>query len=103
MCNSHHGGNDDREVHSLSPEMLGPKAYRSIVRGACFLKHFWAPNNVIKYDGETNPSVWLEDNRLACMVGGANEDLFIIQFLPIYLADMTRAWLDHLLRKMIGH
>jgi hypothetical protein len=103
MRNSHHGRNDDREVHNLSPEMLGPKAYKSIVRGACLLKRFWAPNNVIKYDGKTNPSVWLEDNRLACMVGGANEDLIIIQFLPIYLADMTRAWLDHLLRKMIEH
>jgi hypothetical protein len=30
-----------------------------------------------------------------------NSDLFIIQFLPIYLADSTKAWLDHLLRNVI--
>jgi hypothetical protein len=37
---------------------------------AHFSKHFWAPNNVVKYNGKTNPSVWLEDYRLACKVGG---------------------------------
>jgi hypothetical protein len=30
-----------------------------------------------------------------------NNDLFIIQFLPIYLADSARAWLDHLPRDII--
>jgi hypothetical protein len=28
-------------------------------------------------------------------------DLFIIQFLPIYLADFASAWLDHLPRDVI--
>jgi hypothetical protein len=34
-------------------------------------------------------------------VGGADNNLFIIQFLPIYLADTARAWLDHLPRNSI--
>jgi hypothetical protein len=34
-------------------------------------------------------------------VGGVNDDLFIIQFLPIYLDDMARASLDHLPRSLI--
>jgi hypothetical protein len=34
-------------------------------------------------------------------VGGVDDDLFIIQFLPIYLADSTKAWLDHLPINMI--
>jgi hypothetical protein len=41
-------------------------------------KCFRAPNNIVKYDGNTNHSVWLEDYRLACRVGGADDDLFII-------------------------
>jgi hypothetical protein len=68
---------------------------------ACFLKRFRASNNVVKYDGKTNPNVWLEDYHLACRAGGADDDLFIIQFLPIYLANMTRDWLDQLPRNMI--
>jgi hypothetical protein len=59
---------------------------------AHFPKSFQAPGNIIKYDGNANPNVWLEDYRLAWKAGGVNDDSFIIQFLPIYLADSTRAW-----------
>jgi hypothetical protein len=58
-------------------------------------------NNIVKYDCKTNPSIWLEDYRLTCRVGGVDDDLFMIQFLPIYLADMSRACLDHLLRNSV--
>jgi hypothetical protein len=50
---------------------------------------FRAPNNINKYDGKTNHIIWLED------------DLFIIQFVLIYLADTARAWLDHFPRNTI--
>jgi hypothetical protein len=72
------------------------------VRNAHFPQRFRAPGNIDKYDGRTNPSVWLEDYHLACRAGGANGDLFIIQFLPIYLAESTRACLDHLSRNTIN-
>jgi hypothetical protein len=57
----------------------------------CFPKRFQALNNVVKYDEKTNPSVWLKDHHLTCKTGGADDDLFIIQFLPIYLAGIARA------------
>jgi hypothetical protein len=75
--------------------------FGSNVRDTWFLEHFQAPNNVVNYDGKTNPSVWLEDYHLACRVHGADDDPFISQFHPIYLTNMARAWLDHLLRNMI--
>jgi hypothetical protein len=68
---------------------------------ACFPKRFWAPNNIVKYDGKTNPGIWLEDYHLTCRASGAEDDHFIIQFLPIYLADTSRAWLDHLPKNSI--
>jgi hypothetical protein len=37
----------------------------------------------------------------ACRAEGANDNLFIIQFLPIYLAKFAIAWLDHLPRNAI--
>jgi hypothetical protein len=37
-----------------------------------------------------------------CRVGGATDDLFIIQLLPIYLAEFGRACLDHLARNAIN-
>jgi hypothetical protein len=76
--------------------------FGSNVCDVCFLKRFWVPKNIVKYDGKTNhPSVWLEDYRLACRVGGADDNFFIIHFLPIYLADTTRVCLDHWLRNTI--
>jgi hypothetical protein len=36
-----------------------------------------------------------------CRAGGANDDPFINQLLPIYLVDSTRAWLDNLPRNII--
>jgi hypothetical protein len=72
--------------------------FKTTVRDVHFLKHFWAPSNVIKYDGKTNTSIWLENYRFACKEGGVDDDLFFIEFLPIYLADSARSWLDHLPR-----
>jgi hypothetical protein len=51
---------------------------------------------VPRYDGDTNPSVWLEDYRLAWHTGGATDDLFVIKNLPLYLGDSARMWLKHL-------
>jgi hypothetical protein len=38
----------------------------------------------------------IEDYHLACRAGRVDDNLFVIQFLPIYLTDMARAWLNHL-------
>jgi hypothetical protein len=56
-----------------------------------------APANSSKYDGSTNPHVWLEDYHIACRMAGIKDDNLIIQFLPIPLAEGARAWLEHLL------
>jgi hypothetical protein len=55
-----------------------------------FAMCFRVPRNVVKYDGKTNPSVWLEDYHLMCRVGRVNDDHFINYFLPIYLADSAK-------------
>jgi hypothetical protein len=81
--NPRYGGRDDHEGHNLSLEEPGPKAFEITMHDAHFLKRFWAPSNVIKYDGKTDPSVWLEDYQLACQVGGVDDDFFIIRFLSI--------------------
>jgi hypothetical protein len=59
--------------------------------------------NVITYDGKTNPSVWLENYRLACRAGEVDDVLFVIQFLPIYLANTSMVWLDHMHRGTINY
>ena len=52
-----------------------------------FPARFRVPPNIVKYSGDTNPAVWLEDFRLACRAGRVDDDLFIIQYLSLYLIE----------------
>jgi hypothetical protein len=90
-----HNNNDDRE-RSWSPNQQGPQAFGRSIRDAKFPSRFRAPTNVPRYNGDNNPSVWLEDYRLACHAGGATDDLFMIKNLPLYLGDFAGTWLEHL-------
>jgi hypothetical protein len=40
--------------------------------------------------------LWLADYRLACQLGGTDDDNLIIRNLPVFLSDAARAWLEHL-------
>jgi hypothetical protein len=46
--------------------------------------------------GERRPELWLADYRLACQLGGTDDDNLIIRNLPLFLSDAARAWLEHL-------
>ena len=91
----------DRD-QSLSLDPAGPSAFSKAIHGAPFPQHFRPPANVVKYTGDTNPGVWLEDYRLACRAGGASDDRFIIQYLPICLGENVRTRLDFLPADSIG-
>jgi hypothetical protein len=66
------------------------------IRKATFPQRFRQPTTIIKYNGETDPRVWLNDYRLACQLGGATSDEMIIRNLPLHLADSAWRWLEHL-------
>jgi hypothetical protein len=63
---------------------------------ATFPQHFRQPTTIVKYNGETDPRVWLNDYRLACQLGRATSDEAIICNLPLHLAYSARTWLEHL-------
>jgi hypothetical protein len=66
------------------------------IRAAAFPQRFGQPSTIIKYNGETDPRVWLNDYRLACQLGGATSDEVIIRNLPLHLGDSAGTWLEHL-------
>ena len=95
------GRYDPDHDRSTSPEPLGPRVFSEAIRRAKFPARFRQPANLTKYSGETNPELWLADYRLACQLGGAEDDLLIIRNLPLHLADTARVWLEHLPERMI--
>jgi hypothetical protein len=82
--------------HSPSPEPPGPWVFSRAIRRASFPVRFRVPTTITKYSGETRPKLWLADYRLACQLGGADDDNLIIRNLPLFLSDAARAWLEHL-------
>jgi hypothetical protein len=90
------GRYDSGEDRSPSPEPPGPQAFSRAIRRALFSTRFRTPTTITKYSGETRPELWLADYRLACQLGGTNDDNLIIRNLPLFLSDTARAWLEHL-------
>jgi hypothetical protein len=86
------GRYDANEDRSLSPPPLGPQDFTGHILHAPFPQ--W---HVLKYSGESNLGLWLEDYRLACRAGSVDDDYFIIRNLPLFIANSARTWLDHLL------
>jgi hypothetical protein len=90
------GRYDSEEDWSPSPEPPGPRAFSLAIRRAPFPTQFRTPTTVTKYSGESKPELWLADYRLACQLGGTDDDNLIIRNLPLFLFDAARAWLEHL-------
>jgi hypothetical protein len=90
------GRYDSREDRSPTPEPPGTRVFSREIRTASFPQRFRQPTTTVKYNGETDPCVWLNDYRLACQLGGATNDEVIIRNLPLHLADSARTWLEHL-------
>jgi hypothetical protein len=90
------GRYDNEEDRSPSPEPSGPRVFSRAIRRAPFPARFRAPTTITKYSRETRPELWLADYRLACQLGGTNDDNLIIRNLPLFLSDAARAWLEHL-------
>jgi hypothetical protein len=51
---------------SPTPEPLGTRVISREIRAAAFPQRFPQPTTIVKYNGETDPRVWLNDYRLAC-------------------------------------
>ena len=84
----HRGGRyNSGEDRSPSPGPLGPRVFSKAIRDAPFPVWFRQPANLTKYSGETNPELWLTDYRLACQLGGVDDDLLIIHNLLLFLSD----------------
>lgn len=76
-------------------DCLGPAGFSYEIHTARIPPWFHLPTNINKYDGETDPSVRLDDFWLACRAGGATDDEVIICNLALYLVESARAWLEH--------
>ena len=88
MCPRHGRRPDDR---SPSPDGPGSRAFGRRIRRTSFPQRFRPSTNIAKYI-----DIWLEDFWLAYRAKGVDDDLFIIQYLSIYVGEHVRVWLEFL-------
>jgi hypothetical protein len=81
------GRYDSGEDRSPSPEPPSPQAFSRAIRRAPFPTRFRPLTTITKYSGETRLEMWLVDYRLACQLGGTDDDNLIICNLPLFLSD----------------
>jgi hypothetical protein len=92
---------DRRKDRNPSPKPPSPQVFSKAIRRAPFPPRFRASTTITKYSGETKSELWLADYRLACQLGGTNDDNLIIRNLHLFLSDSARVWLEHLLPAQI--
>jgi hypothetical protein len=97
------GRYDSGKDRSPSLEPPGPQAFSRAIRRAPFPTRFRTPTTITKYSGETRTELWLVDYRLACQLGGTDDDNLIIRNLPLFLSNAARAWLEHLPHAQISN
>jgi hypothetical protein len=85
------GRYDSGEDRSPSPEPPGLRAFSRPIRRVSFPTRFRTPTTITKYSGESKPELWHADYRLACQLGGTDDDNLIIRNLPLFLSDAARA------------
>jgi hypothetical protein len=99
VCRCYHprrgGRYDNGEDWSPSPEPPGPRAFSRAIRRAPFPTRFRTSTTITKYSGESKPELWLADYRLACQLGGTDDDNLIIRNLPLFLSDAARAQISY--------
>jgi hypothetical protein len=76
------GHYDSDEDRSPTPEPPGTRVFSREIRVVAFPQRFCQPSTIVKYNGETDPRVWLNDYRLVCQLGGATSDEVIIRNCP---------------------
>jgi hypothetical protein len=88
------GRYDSGEDQSPSPEPPGLRAFSRAIRRVSFPTWFRTPTTITKYSGESKPELWLADYRLACQLGGTDDDNLIIRNLPLFHSNAARGPCD---------
>jgi hypothetical protein len=81
------GGNHDG--------LCGAECFRLLIRSTPLLKGIKLSDSVVKFNGQQDARIWLDDFITAITIGGGSRDN-ALQLLLLHLKDNARAWLNNL-------
>jgi hypothetical protein len=74
--------------------LCGVECFSFLIRSTPLPKGIKHSDSVIKFNGQQDPRIWLDD-FIAVTIGGGSRDN-ALQLLSLHLKDNTRAWLNNL-------
>jgi hypothetical protein len=80
--NSHHG-------------LCGAKCFSYLIRSTPLPKGIKLSDGVVKFNGQQDPRIWLDDFITAITISGGSRDN-ALQLLSLHLKDNARVWLNNL-------
>jgi hypothetical protein len=81
------GGNHDG--------LCGAECFSLLIRSTPLPKGIKLSDSVVKFNGQQDPRIWLDDFMTVITIGGRSRDN-ALQLLSLHLKDNTRAWLNNL-------
>jgi hypothetical protein len=80
--NSHHG-------------LCGAECFSILIHSTLLLKGIKLSDGVVKFNGQQDPQIWLDDFITTVTISGRSRDN-ALQLLSLHLKDNARAWLNNL-------
>jgi hypothetical protein len=75
--------------------LCGAECYSLLIHSTPLPKGIKLSDSVVKFNGQQDPQIWLDDFITAVTIGGGSRDN-ALQLLSLHLKDNARAWLNNL-------
>jgi hypothetical protein len=75
--------------------LCGAECFSILIRSTLLPKGIKLSDGVVKFNGQQDPRIWLDDFITAVTISGRSRDN-ALQLLSLYLKDNARAWLNNL-------
>jgi hypothetical protein len=93
-----HRFEEERELETFSGNrdgLCGAECFSLLIRSTPLPKGIKLSDSVVKFNGQQDPQIWLDDFITAITIGGGSRDN-ALQLLSLHLKDNSRAWLNNL-------
>jgi hypothetical protein len=86
----------DLEEFSCNHDGLcGAECFSLLIHSTPLLKGINLSDGIVKFNGQQDPQIWLDDFMIAVTIGDGSRDN-ALQLLSLHLKDNARAWLNNL-------
>jgi hypothetical protein len=93
-----HRFEEERDLEAFTGNqdgLCGAECFSLLIRSTPLPKGIKLSDGVVKFNGQQDPRIWLDDFMTAVTIGGGSRDN-ALQLLSLHLKDNARAWLNNL-------